>query len=122
LKVGPFEFGELKERVNAVESRVDNLSDRVSRAFLVAMSQPMFRNLVMLETGHFGHYQMNGGLERELRHLRDVGYVEVESIRDIPHVGEDLSQYVRITREGRNFIALRRELDALRQGETDPDV
>jgi hypothetical protein len=122
LKVGPFEFGELTDRVNAVENKVDDLSERVSRAFLVAMSRPMFGNLVRLSMGNFGHYQMHDGFERELRHLRDVGYVEIESIRGIPREGSDLSNYVTVTPEGRNFVALRQELDALRQGETESDA
>lgn len=66
----------------------------------------MFENLSRLSTDRFGRYRMNGGLERELRHLRDVGYIEVASIRNIPSEGEDLSVHVKITPEGKNFVAL----------------
>lgn len=57
---------------------------------------------------------MSDGLEREFRHLRDLEYVEVATVRAIPARGPDLSEYVSPIERGREFVDLRRELDATR--------
>jgi hypothetical protein len=111
FKMGPFEFGELKERVNAVENKVDDLTERVSRAFLVAMSDAMYLNLEKLSTGRFGPYEKTPGLIRELRYLRDLGYVQIESVTKLHDRGDDLSKHARITPRGSAFVSLRREID-----------
>ncbi|MFF0531617.1 hypothetical protein ACFYT3_24925, partial [Nocardia amikacinitolerans] len=49
-------------------------------------------------------------LDRELRYLRDVGYIDVRSIAQIPAEGDDLSDWVDVTPTGRDFIALRNEI------------
>ncbi|WP_067837833.1 hypothetical protein [Nocardia lijiangensis] len=87
------------------------MNERVARAFLTSMSEPMWRNLAKLGGGNFGHYVRNRGLERELRYLRDIGYIDVQSVTQIPEEGDNLSDWVRITKTGREFIALRKEID-----------
>lgn len=59
---------------------------------------------------HFGPFEMSGGLKRELYHLRDIGYVDVVSVGGIPQRGEDLSQHVRVTDAGRDFVRLRESI------------
>jgi hypothetical protein len=110
LKVGPVEFGELRNEVATVRSKVDDLGERVSKLFLLTMSAPMYVNLRKLASGAFGPYQMSGGLERELYHLRDLGYVEVHAIREIPASGSELLDHVSITEAGSQFVALREEM------------
>jgi hypothetical protein len=107
LKVGPVEFGELREEVAAVRQHVTRLESAVAELFLATMSDAMFGNLKKLASGRFGAYRMGGALQRELYHLRDIGYIEVESVRSIPPEGTDLSAYVSITEPGRNFVRLR---------------
>jgi hypothetical protein len=114
LKVGPFEFGELKDRMNAVENRVDNLQERSAQAFLVAMSDAMYLNLEKLSTGHFGPYEKTPGLDRELRHLRDLGYIRIDSVTKMPEKGDDLSRHAEITPRGSEFVSLRKEMDGRR--------
>ena len=82
----------------------------MAQLFLLAMAEPMYLNLNKLASGDFGKYYMDGALERELRYLRDVGYIEVSSIHSIPHRGDDLSEYVRISPAGLQFIQLREEV------------
>jgi hypothetical protein len=110
IKVGPFELQEVRERVESVQRQISDINDRVAKLFLLAMAEPMYLNLSKLASGDFGQYYMDGGLERELRHLRDVGYIEVNSIHSIPHRGDDLSKYVRISPAGLQFIQLRDEV------------
>jgi hypothetical protein len=114
LKVGPVEFGELRNEVATVRSKVDDLGERVSQLFLLTMSAPMYVNLRKLASGTFGSYEMSGGLERELYHLRDLGYVEVHAIRGIPASGSELLDHVSITEAGRQFVALREEMAGTR--------
>lgn len=110
IKVGPVELQEVKERVDSVQRQISDVSDRVANLFLLAMAEPMYLNLRKLASGEFGKYYMDGGLERELRHLRDVGYIKVSSIHSIPHRGDNLSEYVRISPAGVQFIQLRKEV------------
>jgi hypothetical protein len=110
IKVGPVELQEVQAKVDNVQRQVTDINDRVTKLFLLAMAEPMYLNLSKLATGNFGKYYMDGGLERELRHLRDVGYIEVRSIHLIPHRGEELSKYVRISPAGLQFLQLRKEV------------
>ena len=93
----------VRDDLNRVESVVAEL-------FLATMSEPMFRNLEKLSSGAFGSYELGDALSRELYHLRDIGYIEVESIRQIPKEGSALSQFVVVTDIGRKFVELRRKI------------
>jgi hypothetical protein len=110
VKFGPMELGELVHRVESVKDEVQTLAERVSRAFLLSMSEPMYHNLRKLTSGEFGAFENSAGLERELRHLRDVGYVTIPSVRSIPASGANLSDFVTVTSNGRDFVSLREEL------------
>ena len=112
FKLGPLEFSELRQRVQRVEHNVDNLQERVSNLFLLSMSGPMYRNLRKLATGRFGPYEKSDALARELRNLRDQGYIEVWSIREVPKTGDELSEHVKVTEMGREFVSLREMIAA----------
>jgi hypothetical protein len=71
----------------------------------------MFENLKKIDSERFGHYKKTKGLERELYYLRDVGYIDVKSIKAIPSEGEDLSSYVKITKTGQDFVKLRKLIE-----------
>lgn len=117
IRVGPVELGELKlqvtnvrTEVSDVRTEVSDLQDRVARLFLLAMSDTMFRNLRKLAGGRFGEFEKSGGLERELRWLREFGYVQVPGqygIGGIPARGDNLSDFVQVTDTGRQFVELR---------------
>lgn len=111
VRVGPVELGELRQEVETVRSKMHDLNDRVYQLFLLAMSPSMFNNLKKLSSGSFGPYEMSGGLERELRHLRDMGYIDVEAIAAIPTKGSELLDHVRVTPTGRQFVELRDSLE-----------
>ena len=107
FKIGPLEIGELKSKIDTVEKEVTDVNENVSRLFLITMAEPMFENLKKIKTGNFREYNFRSGLERELYHLRDIGYIDIESIQAIPKEGEYLSQYVKITEAGKEFVQLR---------------
>ncbi|MFF1443347.1 hypothetical protein [Streptomyces sp. NPDC058295] len=86
----------------------------MSKLFLHTMSGQMYENLKKLTSGNFGNYVMGSALERELRHLRDIGYIRVHSISSVPPEGENLSQYVSVTEAGSQFVALREKAAAER--------
>lgn len=110
VKIGPVEFGELKAKVDEVQGNVSELNDKVTQLFLHTMSPGMYGNLKKIASGHFGEYVKGPGLDRELRFLRDYGFIEVQSISSIPRAGSDLSRYVSATETGKNFVELRENL------------
>jgi len=84
------------------------INEKVSKLFLLTMSEPMFFNLKKLARREgFGSFEMEEPLQRELYHLRDIGYIEVPAIREIPKSGSNLSEYVKVTGAGREFVELR---------------
>ena len=110
LKVGPVELGELKSEINAVRNQVNDLGEQVSNLFLLTMSTPMYENLRKLASGKFGRYEKSGGLMRELRHLRDLGYIDCPSITNIPDIGHELLDHLSVTSTGHRFVELRESI------------
>lgn len=122
-KAGPLEFA---ERIEAMESKIQ-LAKKVEDAFLLQMGDAMYKNLKKIASGNFGHYKIHksSGLERELYYLRDIGYIavdsignlpkkganlsdiEADSISNLPEEGANLSDYVKITTTGKHFVNLR---------------
>ena len=86
---------------------LDELNAKVARLFLTTMSPSMYTNLKKLASGSFGTYEMNKGLDRELHHLRDIGYIDIHSIKAIPGSGTNLSEHVEVTATGKQFVDLR---------------
>ena len=102
--------------VIAVLPQIRRTNERVDKLFYYTMSGPMYQNLRKLVEGRFTDYEMNEGLKRELYHLRDTGFIEItnrsqHSIRNIPHKGDNLQQYVVVTDVGRQFVEIRNKLD-----------
>jgi hypothetical protein len=116
LKLGPVEVGELRSEVRSVREELSDLNQKVTRLFLTTMSPAMFENLSKLHTGHFGPFEKTQGLKRELYHLRDIGYLAVESISALPDEGPNLSDFVSITETGRSFVELRRSSGHKKEG------
>ena len=112
LKLGPIELGEFRTELDVMQRKVDGAAELTARLFLTTMSGPMFENLEKLCNG-FGPYERNNGLERELYHLRDIGYIEVESIKNIPPQGPQLSDHVVVTKTGKEFVRLRKQMFAM---------
>ena len=108
LKLGPVEVGELRSEVQSVREELSDLNQKVTMLFLTTMSPAMFENLSKLHSGSFGHFKKTQGLKRELYHLRDIGYIAIESISALPEEGLNLSNFVTITDTGRSFVELRR--------------
>jgi hypothetical protein len=111
IEIGPIKIGELKKEISSVKVKLDETNDRISKLFLITMSEDMYVNLKKLaQKSGFGKYEMNGGLERELFHLRDIGYIEVPYVRNIPKAGNNLSDHVKITKAGKQFVELRENI------------
>ena len=110
LDVGPVKFGELKAELQTVRNDLTRVENVVAELFLSTMSPAMFENLRKLASGSFGPYELGQALERELYHLRDIGYITVPSVKAIPKEGPELSQYVEVTDPGRKFVELRTQL------------
>jgi len=110
VKIGPVEFGKLEARVEEVQDDVSDLNSKVTQLFLHTMSPGMYENLKKVASGHFGEYEKGAALDRELRFLREYGFIEVASVSSIPDAGPNLSYYVSATEPGKKFVELREHL------------
>jgi hypothetical protein len=107
FKIGPVEFGELKQEIARVKSDVDAIGEGVSELFLLTMSEGAYFNLQKLASDEFGPYEMSNSPERELRYLRELGYIAFGSFEKIPRSDRDLSSHVKATTTGKRFVQLR---------------
>jgi hypothetical protein len=103
-----FSARKVDRELSQVHQRLDDLLGKLAKLFTHTMSGPMYENLCKLASPEgFGDYKMRDGLQRELYHLRDIGYIKAASIRNIPREGSNLSDYVRVLSTGKEFIQLR---------------
>src|SRR5688572_28218844 len=105
-------FATVAAAVVGIWTQVRKTNERVDRLFYYTMSGPMYENLRKLAHGQFMHYEMSEGLKRELYHLRDTGFIEIPSIKQIPFKGGSLQQYAKVTDVGRQFVETREKLEA----------
>lgn len=110
FKLGSMELGELRNEISIVRKDLNTVNNKVSDLFLTTMSPAMLDNLEKLSTGSFRPYKKSKGLVRELYHLRDIGYIDVKSIKETPDQDDNLSKYVAITETGKQFVALRKSI------------
>lgn len=107
MRIGPVEVGELREEIASVRKGLSEINAKISGLFLATMSPAMYLNLKKLQQGNFGPYQKSKALERELHHLRNIGYVDIGAISMIPETGKLYSEYVKVTETGNSFVELR---------------
>jgi hypothetical protein len=100
-----------RQEIQTVRDRIQEIDERVTKLFLITMSPAMYFNLEKLADGTFKHFRKTAGFERELYHLRDIGYVKIESIKAIPKEGPDITEYVTIKEAGKEFVQLRRAME-----------
>ncbi len=102
-----------EEKAEVAEKAVKEAEKKIDRLFAYTMSDSMYRNLKKIVSGAFGSFENSGGLRTELRHLRDVGYIQVKGhIGELPRSGVDLSVFVTATQVGKDFVALRDSIEA----------
>src|SRR5262249_32595599 len=108
---------DLESRQETAESKIKETENRIDHIVAYTMSDSMFSNLKKLSTGRFGRFRTGSGLRRELRHLRDIGYVTVKgSIGNLPKEGDNLSDFVTIKPIGKEFVDFR---EALKEDDRD---
>jgi hypothetical protein len=106
------DISDIKSRQESAESRIGEAEQKIERIFAYTMSDAIYLNLKKLASGRFGHFENTGNLRRDLRHLRDIGYITAKGhIRDLPTEGSDLSEYITITPVGRQFVEFRETLE-----------
>lgn len=101
------QLNQVQQDLNQAKQELEENKEKIDRLFLMSLSPPMYHNLYKISRGYFGDYEMNEGLKRELYHLRDIGYIEVKAIKSIPNQGSNLSEYVKITATGQEYVNLR---------------
>lgn len=107
IVIGPVVLEEFRQELDTVQKAVISIDSKIAALFMATMSRLMYVNLKKIGSGKFGAYKMSQGLERELYHLRDIGYIAVHSVKAIPTEGGNLSEYVQITPTGKQFMELR---------------
>jgi hypothetical protein len=103
-------LAETKKEVQVAQENVVKTNERLDGLFALSLSDWQFVNLQKLASGNFGQFVRSLGLENDLRHLRNHGYIEAASVRDVPNSGEELCDYVRVTNAGRSFLRFRESL------------
>lgn len=111
-----FDRGKLDSKITSIGKKVATTKSRTDKLVLLSMSKAMYEHLKKFSAGNFGSYEMSDVLERELYHLKDTGYIEVGRVRDIPYEGNNLSDYVKITDYGKQFIELRKSIEEENKG------
>jgi len=107
-------INDAKDKAASAEKIVKESERKIDQLFANTMSDSMYGNLKKLtKPDGFGKFENNGGLRRELRHLRDVGYIKMNChVGDLPDEGYNLSDYAKITPVGKEFVNLREALEA----------
>jgi len=104
----------LRAEIQQVKDRVDHANNKINDLFLLTISPWAYLHLRKLARPEgYGAYEMGPGLSRELHHLLNIGYIESSSMEEIPQRGENLSEFVTITDEGKQFVKLRQELETI---------
>lgn len=61
------------------DQQITETNKKIEFFFACTMSDYMFSNPEKLTSGKFWHFHNTGSLRRELRHLRDIGYIKMKS-------------------------------------------
>jgi hypothetical protein len=115
VKFGAIELERVRVEVNQTKSLIEQL-------YVLSMSEDAFGQLKKLSTDSFGAFWLDPdlrvGLAPELTYFKILGYIRfdrdanVVDVRDLPkgdHPEDDLSRYIRVTKQGHDFIALREQ-------------
>ena len=107
-----FDRGSFETKLGTINKKIATTKARTDKLVLLSLSKSMYEHLKRIASGSFGPYKMNDILEREIYYLRDIGYIDnVERIRSIPYEGNNLSEYLKITDIGKQFIELRKSIE-----------
>jgi hypothetical protein len=106
-----------RAELEVLQKKTSRHDQTITEMVALSMGRDAYQNLRKLARGAFGPYEKEPhmGLETELYHLRNLGYVvlntaKARSIHEIPASGEQLSDYVEVTDAGKKYIRLREEL------------
>lgn len=115
LRKANAEFEESKIYTN---KRLDLLGEKIDELFLHSMSETEYKNLRRIVNSEFCNFKdmkPGSGLDRELRDLRDRGYIrltkKVSAIKEIPEHGDNLIEFLTYTDAGKRFVTLRGQID-----------
>lgn len=118
------EFHELERRVEEqgkqiaeTQTKVDGVQDRINTIVTYFLSFYLFKHLSKLY--HGGEYRFHkDNLEKDLRLLRDLGYLEYFKISDLQD-NDNLSDKIKLTPLGRLFVELRESKEQSNKTKTD---
>ena len=102
-----------------LQARVKGQESKIAKLYALSMSKDAFQQLKRLNTGNYGGFfidpALTVGLAAEINYFKMLGYITFKNIadtRDLPkgkHPDENLSDYISVTKQGQDFIALREE-------------
>ena len=110
-------LGSFKAELKDLKKKTADNEQTLSGFIILSMGPDTYLNLKKLAHGDFGEYvkEPHMGLETELYYLRNLGYISLNtekarSIYEIPEKGDQLSDYIKVTEEGRKYIELRNNI------------
>jgi hypothetical protein len=108
----------LQDRQETTESRIKEAENKVDRIFAYTMPDSTFLTLKRLSAGKFGAFKITKTLRRELRHLRNLGYITVSgSISRLPKQGDNLSEFITTMDVARQFVQFREKFEEEERGD-----
>lgn len=102
-----------KLQLEVLRRKTAENEDAIVHLILGSMGPEPYKVLTLLARGELKSFtkEPNQGLEMDLYHLRNLGYIKrtgaTPSIREIPASGDDLSKYVYVTDAGMKYIEWR---------------
>jgi len=104
----------VRAELEVLQKKTSENDAAITNLILLSMGTDAYSNLQKLATGAYGPYKKEHymGLETELYHLRNLGYIALKdktarSIYDIPGSGDQLSDYIEVTDQGKKYLELR---------------
>lgn len=105
-------------KVEFLEQKLKEQAERVDELFLASMGNKAFFQLEKFDSDRgFGPFQLSRPFESELSHLENLGYIVykgpgVKGLDDLRRIqqGNNLSDYIELTENGKTFLDLRRKL------------
>jgi hypothetical protein len=116
IKTISFDKGKLQVELDRIQERVSQNEKAIADLIIMSMGEGAYKNLKKISDGTFTTYKKyhHHGLERELYHLWNLGYIRLKdgtanSIFEIPEEGPNLLQYIEVMNLGKRYIKLREE-------------
>jgi predicted ester cyclase len=117
------EFRSIRAEQIQQKSEIQSQRTQIEQLYALSMGTDAFNQLKKLATGSFGSFYLDPelmvGLATELNYLKILGYIEFDKVQGVVDTrylpkgnqpDDNLSKYIRVTKQGHDFVALREQV------------